>query len=94
MRFWGKITGTMQDYYIAEALEPKNLPEDTRPEGGEPRLAGVNEYTYYVTNRIQGQSWTALPDLMPSDLAAARQIKVCFTGNMERDIVTNPYYFK
>ena len=50
-RFWGKISGTVEDYYIAEAYEPKNLPEDSRPEGGEPRLAGVNEYTYYVANR-------------------------------------------
>jgi len=31
---------------------------------------------------------------MPTDLEAARQIKVCFTGNLERQIVTNPFYFK
>ena len=34
-----------------------------------------------------------LPDLNPDDIAAARQIKVCFTGNLEREIVTNPFYF-
>jgi len=69
------------------------LPEDTRPEGGDPRGAGVNEYTYYVANEAQGP-WDALPDLMPEDLEAARQIKVCFTGNLERNIITNPFYFK
>ena len=50
LRFWGKINGTVRDYYIVEAFEPKNLPEDTRPEGGEARGIGVNEYTYYVSN--------------------------------------------
>ena len=27
-------------------------------------------------------------------MAAARMIKVCFTGNLDRNIVTNPFYFK
>jgi len=76
-----------------EAFEPKNLPEDSRPEGGEGRGLGVNEYTYFVANQAQGP-WTALPDLMPEDINAARQIKVCFSGNLERDIVTNPFYFR
>ena len=81
------------DYYVAEAFEAKNLPEDTRPEGGEPRGSGVNEYAYFVANKAMGP-WVCLPDLDPSDLAAAKQIKVSFTGNLEREIVTNPYYFR
>ena len=93
LRLWGKINGTVKDYYVVEAFEPKNLPEDTRPEGGEARGVGVNEYTYFVANQAQGP-WEPLPDLNPDDLAAARTIKVCFTGNLERNIVTNPFYFK
>ena len=93
LRFWGKINGTVRDYYIVEAFEPKNLPEDQRPEGGEARGIGVNEYTYYVSNQAQGD-FVPLPDLNPEDLAAARTIKVCFTGNLDRNIVTNPFYFK
>lgn len=69
------------------------MPEDTRPEGVEARGIGVNEYTYYVSNRAQGD-WVALPELNPEDLAAARKIRVCFTGNLERVIVTNPFFFK
>lgn len=34
-----------------------------------------------------------LPDLLPSDLKASRQIKVSFSGNLEREIFTNPYFF-
>ena len=92
IRLWGKITGTVKDYYVAEVFEPKNLPEDTR-EGGEARGTGVNEYSYFVANQAQGP-WEVLPDLDPSDLEAARQIKVCFTGNLKREIITNPFYFK
>ena len=69
------------------------MPEDQRPEGCEPRGSGVNEYAYFVANEAQGP-WTPLPDLEPQDLEAARQIKVCFTGNLEREIVTNPFYFR
>jgi len=76
-----------------EAFEPKNLGEDSRAEGGEGRGTGVNEYTYYVANHAQGP-FVSLPDLNPEDLEAARQIKVCFTGNLDREIVTNPFYFK
>lgn len=64
LRFWGKILGSQKNYYIVEALEPKNLPEDTRPEGGEARGTGVNEYSYYVANQAQGP-WELLGDLDP-----------------------------
>lgn len=69
------------------------MAEDARPEGGEPRGVGINEYTYYVSNKASGK-WEALPDLMPEDLMAARTIKVSFSGNLEREIITNPFYFK
>lgn len=38
--------------------------------------------------------WTQLPDLSPSDIQAAREIKVFFTGDLERKIITNPFFFK
>ena len=95
VRFWGKISGTNKDYYVAEVFESKTLPEDTRnPEtGGEARGTGVNEYAYYVTTAANG-AWILLPGLDPADIAEARTIKVCFTGNLERQIITNPFYFK
>lgn len=35
-----------------------------------------------------------LPDLEPQDLVASRSIKVLFTGSLERDIITNPFFFR
>ena len=37
--------------------------------------------------------WVKLPDLAPKDLKAARSIKVLFSGNTERALFTNPYFF-
>ena len=34
-----------------------------------------------------------MPDLEPKDLAAARSVKVLFTGDLTREIHTNPYFF-
>jgi len=45
-----------------------------------------------VTTNILGK-WTRLPDLLPSDITAAREIKVLFTGDLERKIYTNPFFF-
>jgi hypothetical protein len=45
-----------------------------------------------ATDLIKG-SWTKLPDLKPSQIKAARQIKVLFTGDLNRKIFTNPFFF-
>jgi hypothetical protein len=73
LRFWGKIFGTQADYFIVEAFEPKNLAEDNRLEGSEARGQGVNEYSYYASNHVQGP-WTVLPDLEPMDLELSRHM--------------------
>lgn len=37
--------------------------------------------------------WKRLPDLSYKDLVAAREVKVLFTGDLERPIYTNPFFF-
>ena len=34
-----------------------------------------------------------LPDLVPADIRASRGIKISFSGNLERPIYTNPFFF-
>jgi radial spoke head protein 4/6 len=38
-------------------------------------------------------NWEKLPDLSVKDLQAARNIKVMFTGDLNRPIFTNPFFF-
>jgi len=94
LRFWGKITGTEQDYWIVEGQAPVSEEEGgNRPEDFEARGTGVNQFSYWVANSPMGP-WTQLDDLEPRDLEEARGIKVHFTGDLNRNIVTNPFYFK
>lgn len=59
----------------------------------EPKGTGVNKKTYWVACSAL-EDWAMLPDLEPQDLVAARSIKVLFTGDLERDIITNPFFFR
>ena len=67
--------------------------DDTeKPPEFEPRGTGVNKFVYWVTDNVL-EKWTKLPDLSPSDMKAARSIKVSFTGDLDRYIYTNPFFF-
>ncbi|CAF3725685.1 unnamed protein product [Rotaria sordida] len=57
----------------------------------EDRGTGVNKYTYYVCN-YPGAQWIKLPLVTPTQIAQARLIKVFFTGDLNREIKSNPTY--
>lgn len=52
---------------------------------------GLNKNIYFVTNDLTGE-WQELPDVRPSLLRAARRIRYIFTGNLKRQIITNPHF--
>ena len=58
----------------------------------EERGSGVNKYTYFVTTNLFSP-WKRLPDVGPGQIAAARKIQLLFSGDLERDIVCNPFFF-
>lgn len=95
IRFFGKISGTEKDYYVAEGtLEGGEEGEggDNKPADQEARGSGVNKFVYWVTDSVL-EKWVKLPDLTPADIKAAREIKVLLTGDLERPIFTNPFFF-
>jgi len=70
LRFWGKIRGTEQDYFIAEvtadgapADEGEELPENVEKSG-----EGVNGLKYFVTHAPESGKWILLPDLRPEHI--------------------------
>ena len=93
VRLWGKIQGTKRDYYIAEGQSDAGVTEEEKPPGFEARGTGVNKYVYWATNSPL-EAWTQLPDLAPTDIQAAREIKVHFTGSLDNKIITNPFFVK
>jgi radial spoke head protein 4/6 len=96
LRFFGKIRGTDNDYYVAEGEVEGGGEEgaegEEKPADFEPNGTGVNKFTYWVSHQSFG-AWSKLPDLLPKDIIAARSIKVLLTGDLERSICTNPFFF-
>lgn len=58
----------------------------------EQRGTGVNKFVYWACNNPL-QAWSQLPDLPPKGIEAARSIKFSFSGDLERKIITNPFFF-
>lgn len=50
VRFWGKINGSVQDYYVVEAVVEGAGDEEEIQEPHEPKGTGVNAKQYFVTN--------------------------------------------
>ena len=102
MRFFGKIRCTQADYYVVEATaegaeeggegEGEEGAAEEKDPDQEEKGTGVNKFTYFVTTN-PFTPWKRLPDLAPSHIAAARKIKVIFSGDLERDIICNPFFF-
>lgn len=96
MRLFGKILGTESDYYVAETAneggeeaaveEGEDVDPDTEPKG-----SGANLKAYFVTSNPYSD-WSRLPDVTPTEIAASRNIKVLITGDLDRDIITNPFF--
>lgn len=62
-------------------------------EGFEARGTGVNKFVYWVCNSPLGE-WTQLPDLNPNDIPNARSIKFYFSGDLDANICTNPFFYQ
>ena len=89
IKFWGKIIGSQHDYYIGES--PAEAGEEELPPDVEPKGTGINKMTYWVTTDLHGE-WKELPIITPGQLTAARKIKYNFTGNLDKEICTNPHF--
>jgi len=96
LRFFGKIRGTDNDYYVVEGEveggDEEGAEGEEKPADFEAKGSGVNKFTYFVSHQ-SFDKWTKLPDLLPKDVDAARSIKVLLTGDLERTIFTNPFFF-
>ena len=51
MRFWGKIYGTKNDYWVVEGVLD-SAEEEKTDKTMEPRGQGVNKHVYWVTENL------------------------------------------
>lgn len=92
LSFFGKIYGTEKDYYIVQAGEIEPPAEfNYDPDMEHRKEDGVNQFVYYVTNDLTSE-WVELPDVKPSQIKGSRLIRYTFTGDLKRQIYSNPYF--
>lgn len=88
MRFWGKILGKEQDYYIVqiEYKQPQIITKYTAKKDHEPRYnEGANYYVFYATNDLLGD-WVELPDVTYEQIRISRLFKYYLSGNLNRKV--------
>ena len=98
LRFFGIIYGIEKDYYIVQAPDYDSAEENKEGEKEEkdPRMEnrkedGVNQFAYFVTNDLTTE-WIELPDVTPNQIIGSRLIRYSFTGDLNRNIYSNPYF--
>lgn len=97
VRFFGKILGAPNDYYIAEAVyntpaEPEEGYEPPPPPPGAPVEEtgdGCNQYVYFATNDPSG-TWSVLPDVTPQQIVYSKRIRKYVTGDLTADVRAYP----
>ncbi|KAF0976067.1 hypothetical protein FDP41_004743 [Naegleria fowleri] len=98
IRFFGKILGIENNYYILETEQTKDEAENETGEETKkvedipPEVEGTNKYIYYVSNTAgcDVDMWTQLPDAKPEYILRSRKIKKFFTGKLEHDVLSHP----
>jgi radial spoke head protein 4/6 len=71
---------------IRKLIEGKEPDPENEPKG-----QGVNKNTYFVTTSLT-EPWVELDDCKPSLLKASRKIKYVFSGNLNKPIISNPWF--
>merc|ERR1719421_2273890 len=88
LRFWGKILGIQNDYFIAEGvIDGTGEAEDPV----EARGKGANTFSYWVSTGTNAP-WVQLPLVRPDHIIAARKVKHLMTGDLESDVLTMPFF--
>lgn len=88
LRFWGKLLGIGDDYFVAEG-EMDDVGESEPPV--EARGTGANTYTYWVSPGGNAP-WTELPLVRPEHIVTARKVRHMLTGDLEADVLTMPWF--
>lgn len=88
LRFFGIIKTRGLPYYIIEGLNPDD--EEGIDEMQQEGRSGANKFTYWVTQSVETNSWTKLPNVTMAQIVAARKFKKYMSGNLDAPISSFP----
>jgi radial spoke head protein 4A len=52
----------------------------------------VNKNSYWVISNLINGEWKELPTVSPAQMMVSRRIKYLFSGNLDKQIYTNPFF--
>lgn len=79
-RFFGKIFGIENDYYIIESKLEAHEEMETLPDKMEAPGTGVNEFVYFACNNLTSSQWAQLPYVTPTQIKQSHECHVQFRG--------------
>lgn len=88
IKFWGKIYGKYNDYYIIqmERKENKSLITKYSPNKPDPSgIVGANQYLFYASNHLL-ENWIELPEVSGEQIKISRLFKYLFSGNLSAKV--------
>merc|ERR1712224_1034620 len=93
IRFWGKLLGLEQDYFVIEA-QPTDASGEADAEDPlfEPQGTGCNTFTYHVWTQLDDPVFVALDNVKPAHIVATNKIRRVLTGRLDAPVVTYPHF--
>lgn len=88
LRFFGMMQTLGAPYYIMEGISPEE--EEGIDEMKQEGKAGVNKYSYWVTQSPESKIWSKLPNITSDHIVKARQFRRYLTGNLDASVPSYP----
>lgn len=85
-RFFGKIFGIGNDYWIVESKLEEYPELENQPANAEIPGEGLNKYVYFVCTNLEKGEWSQLPYVTPEALQASKECRVHVKGNLNASI--------
>eukprot|EP00921_Rhytidocystis_pertsovi_P020687 GHVQ01032997.1.p1 GENE.GHVQ01032997.1~~GHVQ01032997.1.p1 ORF type:complete len:343 (-),score=65.94 GHVQ01032997.1:85-1113(-) len=86
VRFWGKLLGVDNDYWIAEGQADKGTV------AGQVDRVGPNRWVYWVKPVQGNEPWTMLGDVTREDIQAASRIQKIVKGDLDAVVISHPWF--
>jgi radial spoke head protein 4A len=87
LRFWGRMTTMSAPYYVVEGANVEDDADDTKLQEGKD---GANKYAYWVSNTLEPESWSQLPQITCNQIVSASKFKRFLTGNLASKVPSYP----
>ena len=87
LRFWGRVSTLSKPYFVVEGSNTEDDSEDLRSQEGKD---GANRYAYWVSQTLEPESWSQLPQVTCAQIVIATKFTRFLTGNLNAPVPSYP----